>query len=161
MTGRSVLSVDQFSRTDLETVFAAADAAKRVVESSGSCEACKGKILANAFYEPSTRTMCSFAAAMYRLGGNVLAINASTSSVKKGETLGDTVRSLECYSDVVVLRHPVKGSAAEADAALQCPLQVCRATTQAATAVAMCLWRWWLPALVAGRWQLVALASDR
>ncbi|GMH50869.1 hypothetical protein TL16_g00890 [Triparma laevis f. inornata] len=59
---------------------------------------------------------------MLRLGGKVVCVNESSSSVKKGETLGDTIRCLECYADVTVLRHPVKGSAAEAASATQKPV---------------------------------------
>jgi aspartate carbamoyltransferase len=78
-----------------------------------------GCILANVFYEPSTRTSCSFQAAMLRLGGSVISVAESTSSAKKGETLSDTVKSLACYCDVIVLRHPRSGAAAEAAAALE------------------------------------------
>ena len=69
------------------------------------------KVLASVFYEPSTRTSCSFQAAMLRLGGSVICINENHSSVKKGESLEDTIRTMACYCDVIVLRHPVKGSA--------------------------------------------------
>merc|ERR1712151_1400464 len=74
------------------------------------------------FYEPSTRNNCSFQAAMLRLGGSVISVNESSSSVAKGETLADTVRCLECYSDVLVLRHPKAGAAAEAAAHMSKPL---------------------------------------
>lgn len=80
------------------------------------------QILANIFYEPSTRTSCSFAAAMQRLGGTVLSVNESSSSVKKGETLSDTIRCLECYADILVLRHPRLGAAGEAAAAASKPV---------------------------------------
>ncbi|RPJ39537.1 MAG: aspartate carbamoyltransferase, partial [Chloroflexi bacterium] len=72
----------------------------------------KGKILASLFYEPSTRTSSSFTSAMERLGGSVIPINeVRYSSVSKGESLPDTVRTLEAYADVIVLRHPETGSA--------------------------------------------------
>lgn len=80
------------------------------------------QILANVFYEPSTRTSTSFAAAMQRLGGSVLQINESTSSAVKGETLSDTFKCLSCYADALVLRHPVVGSAATAAAASSIPV---------------------------------------
>lgn len=92
-----------------------------IVEAQGGCDLLKHRILANVFYEPSTRTSCSFAAAMMRLGGSVLQVNESTSSAVKGESLADTMRSLACYADAVVLRHPVAGSAAEAAAAISLP----------------------------------------
>ena len=71
----------------------------------------KGYILANLFYEPSTRTSSSFQAAMQRLGGSVILIHGvQYSSVSKGESLPDTIRTLECYADVIVLRHPAVGA---------------------------------------------------
>jgi aspartate carbamoyltransferase catalytic subunit len=83
----------------------------------------KGKILANLFYEPSTRTSSSFTAAMERLGGSVIPINeVKYSSVSKGESLPDTIRTLECYADVIVLRHPETGSAAIAAKAAHKPV---------------------------------------
>ena len=93
-------------------LFAVTNALKAAVETNTVPQVMSGKVLANVFYEASTRTMCSFAAAAQRLGGGVLPVSASSSSVKKGETLQDTMRCLECYADVLVLRHPVKGSAA-------------------------------------------------
>jgi aspartate carbamoyltransferase len=79
----------------------------------GTFDLLKGKILANVFYEPSTRTSSSFTAAMERLGGSVIPINeVRYSSVSKGESLPDTVRTLERYADVIVLRHPDVGASA-------------------------------------------------
>merc|ERR1711988_721174 len=95
---------------------------KGLVLTSGGNDSLKGKILATVFYEPSTRTNCSFQAAMLRLGGSTIQVNESSSSVAKGETLGDTVRCLECYCDAIVLRHPRAGAAAEAAAAMSKPL---------------------------------------
>ena len=86
-----------------------------LVERFGSADLLQGKILANLFYEPSTRTSSSFMAAMLRLGGQIIPINnVQYSSVTKGESLPDTVRTLESYADVIVLRHPESGSAATA-----------------------------------------------
>merc|ERR1711897_73958 len=93
-----------------------------MVAANGGDESLKGKVLATVFYEPSTRTNCSFQAAMLRLGGKVITVNESSSSVAKGETLEDTVRCLECYCDAVVLRHPRAGAAAEAASAMRKPL---------------------------------------
>merc|ERR1719230_617058 len=93
-----------------------------MVEDRGGDNSLKGKVLASVFYEPSTRTNCSFQTAMLRLGGQVISVNESSSSVAKGETLSDTVRCLECYSDILVLRHPKAGAAAEAAAAMSKPL---------------------------------------
>lgn len=111
--GRDILSVRQFSRSDLEYIFAVAHEMRIMVERVGTFDLLKGKILANLFYEPSTRTSSSFTSAMERLGGSVIPINeVRYSSVSKGESLPDTVRTLECYADVIVLRHPEVGSAA-------------------------------------------------
>lgn len=66
--------------------------------------------MASIFYEVSTRTCCSFAAAMQRLGGTVIYMDATSSSVKKGETLEDSVATMANYADVVVLRHPEPGA---------------------------------------------------
>jgi aspartate carbamoyltransferase len=111
--GRDILTVKQFSRSDLDYVFGVAHEMSVMVEQVGAIDLLKGKILANLFYEPSTRTSCSFMAAMQRLGGAVIPINeVKSSSVAKGETIGDTVRSLGCYADVVVIRNPEVGSAA-------------------------------------------------
>jgi len=72
----------------------------------------KGKILATLFFEPSTRTRLSFEAAMLKLGGSVIGFaEAEIASVKKGENLADTVRTVENYADVIALRHPLEGAA--------------------------------------------------
>jgi len=111
--GRHILSVKQFDRDDLTQLFAVAAEMREVVERVGGIDLLKGKVLANMFYEPSTRTSCSFMAAMQRLGGAVIPINeAKSSSVAKGETIADTARTLGCYADVVVIRNPEIGSAA-------------------------------------------------
>ncbi len=70
----------------------------------------QGKIIANLFYEPSTRTSSSFYAAMIKLGGSVMTINEQSSSIAKGESLYDTIRTLATYCDAIVLRHPLKWS---------------------------------------------------
>ncbi len=111
--GKNILSVKQFSRNDLEYIFSVAHEMRTMVERVGTFDLMKGKILANLFYEPSTRTSSSFMAAMQRLGGAVIPISeVKFSSVAKGESLPDTVRTLGCYADVIVLRHPEVGSAA-------------------------------------------------
>ncbi len=111
--GQDILSVRQFSRSDLEYIFGVAHEMREMVSRVGTFDLLKGKILANLFYEPSTRTSSSFTSAMERLGGSVIPINeVRYSSVSKGESLPDTVRTLECYADVIVLRHPETGSAA-------------------------------------------------
>ncbi|MEW6285167.1 MAG: aspartate carbamoyltransferase [Chloroflexota bacterium] len=121
--GKDILSVKQFNRADLEYIFGVAHEMRGMVERIGTFDLLKGKILANLFYEPSTRTSSSFTAAMERLGGSVIPINeVKYSSVTKGESLTDTVRTLECYADVIVLRHPETGSAAIAAKAAKKPV---------------------------------------
>ncbi|MEX0788158.1 MAG: aspartate carbamoyltransferase [Anaerolineales bacterium] len=121
--GKDILSVSQFERSDLETIFGVAQEMRAMVERVGTFDLLKGKILANLFYEPSTRTSSSFLAAMERLGGSVIPINeVRYSSVAKGESLPDTIRTLECYADVIVLRHPEVGSAALAAQAARKPV---------------------------------------
>jgi aspartate carbamoyltransferase catalytic subunit len=111
--GKDILSVNQFSRSDLDYIFAVAHEMREMVARVGSFDLLKGKILTNLFYEPSTRTSSSFTSAMERLGGSVIPINeVRYSSVSKGESLPDTIRTLDCYADVIVLRHPEIGSAA-------------------------------------------------
>ncbi|MBI4759496.1 MAG: aspartate carbamoyltransferase [Chloroflexi bacterium] len=110
--GRDILSVDQFARDDLEYIFGVAESMRGIARGPGSSVLLRGKVLSCLFYEPSTRTSSSFVAAMSRLGGSVIPINeVHYSSVTKGESLPDTIRTLECYSDVIVLRHPETGSA--------------------------------------------------
>ncbi len=75
-------------------------------------DACKGRIMATLFYEPSTRTQMSFQTAMMRLGGKVIGFSdPSSSSVAKGETLRDTVKIVSGYADILVIRHPIEGAA--------------------------------------------------
>lgn len=109
---QDILSVSQFDADNLKYIFGVAHEMRVLVERFGSADLLQGKILANLFYEPSTRTSSSFMAAMLRLGGQVIPINnVQYSSVTKGESLPDTIRTLESYSDVIVIRHPEVGSA--------------------------------------------------
>ncbi|MBP8002729.1 MAG: aspartate carbamoyltransferase [Chloroflexi bacterium] len=113
LVGQDILSVAQFSTDTLEYIFARAHEMREMVQKVGAADLLKGYILTCLFYEPSTRTSASFIAAMERLGGSVIPITQGVqfSSVSKGETLPDTIRTLEQYSDVIVLRHPELGSA--------------------------------------------------
>jgi aspartate carbamoyltransferase len=124
LLGKNILSVDQFNRSDLEQLFEVTARMKRLKEQNGSTDILRGKILANLFYEASTRTDASFSIAMKRLGGEVHNIvGVQFSSVSKGETLPDTVRVLAGYADVVVLRHPEMGAARMAAQAIQAELK--------------------------------------
>ncbi len=113
LTGQDIISVSQFNLEKLRYIFERAREMRELVERRGSADLLKGKIEAALFYEPSTRTSASFIAAMERLGGSVIPITQGVqfSSVSKGETLADTIRTLEQYADVIVLRHPKIGAA--------------------------------------------------
>jgi aspartate carbamoyltransferase catalytic subunit len=109
--GQDIISVRQFTRENLAYIFDVADEMRAIVKRVGSSDLLKGHVLACVFYEPSTRTSSSFIAAMSRLGGSVIPINeVRYSSVTKGESLPDTIRTLESYADAIVLRHPDVGA---------------------------------------------------
>lgn len=109
--GKHILSVDMFNKEQLNDIFNLAQTFRVYVAKERPLDhILKGKIMASIFYEVSTRTCCSFAAAMQRLGGRVIYMDETSSSVKKGETLEDSVSVMAGYADVVVLRHPAPGS---------------------------------------------------
>lgn len=124
MQGQDILAVNQFTNDHLEYIFEVAAEMRTMVECDGGSDLLKSRVLTCLFYEPSTRTSSSFIAAMERLGGSVIPITQGVqfSSVSKGETLHDTIRTLEQYSDVIVLRHPETGSATIAAAAAEVPV---------------------------------------
>ena len=111
---RHIISVSQFNRQDLHLLFTVAQEMSLAVSRQGGLDLLKGRLLCTIFYEPSTRTSASFDAAMQRLGGKTVPISTSYSSVQKGESLQDTIRTLACYGDAVVLRHPDPASASVA-----------------------------------------------
>lgn len=109
--GKHILSVDMFTKEQLNDIFNLAQTYRVYVYKDRPLDhILKGKIMASIFYEVSTRTSCSFSAAMQRLGGRVIYMDETSSSVKKGETLEDSVAVMAGYADVVVLRHPTPGS---------------------------------------------------
>lgn len=111
---RHVLTVNQYTRQDLHILFTVAQEMRLGVQRQGILPILQSRVLCTMFYEPSTRTSASFDAAMQRLGGRTVVINTDHSSTQKGETLQDTIRTLGCYGDAVVLRHPSDDSAATA-----------------------------------------------
>jgi len=120
---KSLISVDSLSTANLDVIMRVAEKCKELVLGKGKCFILKDRIMAALFFEPSTRTRCSFEAAMQRLGGTViLQDNMTTSSVSKGETLEDTVRMFSSYCDVIVMRHNLKGTAARAVQASSVPI---------------------------------------
>jgi carbamoyl-phosphate synthase/aspartate carbamoyltransferase len=106
-----VLSAMQFNRSDLHLLFTVAQEMRLAVQREGVIDLLKNRVLATMFYEPSTRTSTSFDAAMQRLGGKTIAIATQHSSTVKGENLEDSIRTLGCYADAIVLRHPDETSA--------------------------------------------------
>eukprot|EP01127_Copromyxa_protea_P023478 TRINITY_DN879_c0_g1_i2.p1 TRINITY_DN879_c0_g1~~TRINITY_DN879_c0_g1_i2.p1 ORF type:complete len:2180 (-),score=570.05 TRINITY_DN879_c0_g1_i2:157-5766(-) len=117
-----ILSVKQVDRNQLHNIFAVAAEMKTMVQRMGRLDILKNHVLALVFLEPSTRTMGSFEAAMLRLGGAVVSVSGDTSSVKKGESLEDTVRTVEQYADAVVLRAPGIGSAFNCSTVIRKPI---------------------------------------
>ena len=108
--GRDIISIKDFSREEINYIFKIAKTMEPLA-SKGS-EMLRGKILATLFFEASTRTRLSFESAMHRLGGSTIGFaEAEIASVKKGENLADTVRTVENYADVIALRHPLEGAA--------------------------------------------------
>ena len=108
---RHILSVSQFTRQDLHQLFEVTQDMRVGVDRQGVLQILKGRVLCLVFYEPSTRTSASFDSAMQRLGGRTVSISPAHSSIQKGESLQDTIRTLACYSDAIVLRHPDQSSA--------------------------------------------------
>jgi aspartate carbamoyltransferase catalytic subunit len=110
--GMDVVSIRDFSREQIEHVLKLAEKMVPIAKGDERSILLEGKILGSLFFEPSTRTRLSFNAAMTRLGGRTLGFDAlQGSSVSKGETLADTVRMVDSYSDVIVLRHTQEGAA--------------------------------------------------
>lgn len=110
LVGQHILSVRQFSKEQMSHLFNVAHTLRMLVQKERSLDILKGKVMASMFYEASTRTSSSFAAAMCRLGGSVVSFSEATSSVQKGESLADSVQTMCCYADVLVLRHPQPGA---------------------------------------------------
>ncbi|MBZ9636721.1 aspartate carbamoyltransferase [Clostridium sp. FP1] len=109
LKGRHLIDPMDFTLLELEEIF---DYADEIIKSPEKfSHICDGKILATLFYEPSTRTRLSFEAAMLRLGGQVLGFSeAQSSSAAKGESVADTIRTVECYADIAAMRHPKEGA---------------------------------------------------
>ncbi len=107
---RDIISIKDFSRKEINYILEISKTMEPLAyEGSNTL---RGKILATLFFEPSTRTRLSFEAAMQKLGGSTIGFAESEiASVKKGENLADTIRTVENYADVIVLRHPLEGAA--------------------------------------------------
>jgi len=118
-----ILAAQQFDPATLDYLFHLADQMEKVAARGGN-DQCRDRIMATLFYEPSTRTRFSFETAMLRLGGRVISTENARefSSVSKGETLEDTIRILNDYADVIVLRHSEVGAAERAAAVSRVPI---------------------------------------
>jgi aspartate carbamoyltransferase catalytic subunit len=114
--GKDIVSLEQFSVEDLGILFTLTNKMKQIAVNHEPSSLLAGKIVSLLFFEPSSRTFSSFAAAVKRLGGETIEIQdpETVTSVKKGETFDDTIRTFEAYSDAIVLRHSVAGSAKHA-----------------------------------------------
>ena len=108
MKNRSLVSIDDFSTDEiLKILQLAVEFEKEPIQ-----KLLEGKVIATLFFEPSTRTRVSFESAISRLGGKIVGFSDSSStSVSKGETLNDTIRTVNNYCDLIVMRHPIEGSA--------------------------------------------------
>ncbi|KKR18305.1 MAG: Aspartate carbamoyltransferase [candidate division CPR2 bacterium GW2011_GWC1_41_48] len=123
MPKQDIISISDFSKDELEAILEASFKMEEEVNAKGSLDLLRGKILASLFFEPSTRTRFSFEAAMFKLGGQVVsATGVNFSSMAKGETLEDTIKTIERYADVIVIRHPELGSAKIAAGAAKIPV---------------------------------------
>ncbi|MEK6827729.1 MAG: aspartate carbamoyltransferase, partial [Nanoarchaeota archaeon] len=108
LKNRDIISINDFSKEELLHILKVVSH----VEQRPKNSLLKGKILAALFFEPSTRTRLSFISSMEQLGGEVIGFsNANTTSIQKGESLWDTIKMTEQYADVIVIRHPLEGSA--------------------------------------------------
>ena len=121
LKGRSLIDPSDFTREEFREIF---DLAHQIIENPEKySKSCDGKILATLFYEPSTRTRFSFEAAMLRLGGSIIGFSEpNSSSAAKGESIADTIRTIECYADIAVMRHPKEGAPKVASQYVSMPL---------------------------------------
>ncbi len=112
LAGKHILSIKQFDRIQLQLLFDLTDKCKKLVEYQGCGDCLKDKLMCCLFCEASTRTLCSFQSAMLRLGGKVMSINdLKSTSMTKGESWDDTLKCIDCYSDILIQRHSQVGSA--------------------------------------------------
>ncbi len=126
LKGRDILNAAQFSRQEIETIMETAAYYEKKIKDGEVLKDMEGKVMASLFFEPSTRTRLSFETAMNRLGGSVITVAESTkvqtSSTAKGETLTDSIKVVDLYADVIVVRSPQKGAADEAASAADNPV---------------------------------------
>ena len=121
LKNRSLIDPNDFTREEFREIF---DLGHQIIADPAKySKSCEGKILATLFYEPSTRTRLSFETAMLRLGGQVIGFSeAASSSTAKGESIADTLRTVECYADIAAMRHPKEGAPRLASHYIHMPL---------------------------------------
>ena len=107
---KDIISMNDFTAEEILLILKKAEAIEKMSDEE-KLSLMHGKIVATMFYEPSTRTKLSFESAAMRLGANILYFDTEHSSVKKGESFSDTIRMVESYSDIIVIRHPMDGAA--------------------------------------------------
>lgn len=123
LKGKDIISTRVMEKRDIEEILKRADDFYDAAREKKQLDLLRGKVMASLFFEPSTRTQMSFDTAMERLGGQVIGFSESTkSSVFKGETVSDTMKMMEGYADVAVIRHPSEGAAAIAAEASEIPV---------------------------------------
>jgi len=109
---KDLTNIKDLSNDNIEYIFNISEEMLQSIVNRDKLNICNGKILATLFYEPSTRTRLSFESAMIRLGGSVIGFSGiESSSVSKGESLSDTIRTVASYSDIIAIRHPSEGAA--------------------------------------------------
>jgi aspartate carbamoyltransferase catalytic subunit len=112
LKGRDIISIRDLKKDEIELILKTAEKMEPYARGEKACKLMEGKILGTLFFEPSTRTRLSFTAAMQRLGGEVMGFSgAGITSVAKGESLTDTIKTVERYCDLIVIRHPMEGAA--------------------------------------------------
>lgn len=116
---KNFISIKDMSKYEIMEVL---DVSKELEENVDT-KLIDGKIVASIFFEPSTRTRLSFTSAAYKIGGRVLGFDSpEMSSLKKGESLRDTIKMLEAYSDIIIMRHNIEGAAKFASEVTECPI---------------------------------------
>lgn len=122
-TRRHIISTRDFTKDEIDYILSRAEKLEIYAQGSAKSDLLAGKILANLFYEPSTRTRLSFEVAMKRLGGEVINLSSpETSSAAKGENLADTIRVVSKYCDIITLRHPKEGASRMATSSSSVPI---------------------------------------
>ena len=118
----SLISTKNISSHAVILLLQRIDHYRTIVETNGYCDDLKGRVIGSVFFEPSTRTSCSFKTAVARMGGTTIDLDIGKSSILKGESYEDTIRTMSCYSDCIVHRHPERHSAEHASRSADKPI---------------------------------------